>query len=61
MIENSNFNPKWNNDKCQSEHKNPIKDVYAKKIMFGILVHASGSVINIARLMNIRVCANQIK
>ena len=39
-----NSSQKWNNNKCQCESKNII---YAKKIMFGILLHVVVNMVNI--------------
>ena len=37
----------WNKDLCSCECKNPIKNVHAKKIMFGILVRVFMKLIDI--------------
>ena len=41
-----NSNQKWNNDKCRCEYQNP-KNIYVKKITFGILLHVVAKMVNI--------------
>ena len=44
-------NPKWNNDKCCCECKNPKKHLVCKKIIFGILLHKVVKMINIWQVL----------
>ena len=46
-----NSNPKWNNDKCCCECKNPKKHRVCIKIIFGILLHKVVKMINIWQVL----------